>query len=243
MPKLRARWLKAAFTDGKIIAVLLLLALGLAGRAWLVEHPQHNPWAPLDLNHPRGWATASKLAGLRDDPQLCHAVLTRSEVAFTALAPTGENACRREDRLLLPGTRLVPADAEMSCTVAAGLQIWLDKDVQPLAQQILGARVASIRQLGTYSCRRMYGRAEGRWSEHATGNAIDIAGFVLEDGREIALLRDWSSEGTEEGQFLRAVRDAACQSFGTVLSPDYNQTHADHFHLDQGFAPGRGPCR
>jgi hypothetical protein len=87
----------------------------------------------------------------------------------------------------------------------------------------------------------MYGASEGRWSEHATGNAIDIAGFVLEDGRRISVLGDWDGEDAE-ARFLRAVRDGACKSFATVLSPDYNAAHADHFHLDQD---GRwsGVCR
>jgi hypothetical protein len=87
----------------------------------------------------------------------------------------------------------------------------------------------------------MYRDADAPWSEHATGNAIDIAAFVLEDGRRISVLGDWEAEG-EKARFLKAVRDDACDIFATVLSPDYNAAHADHFHFDQG---GRwfGACR
>ncbi|QYU66996.1 extensin family protein [Leptolyngbya sp. 15MV] len=70
-------------------------------------------------------------------------------------------------------------------------------------------------------------------SEHATANAIDIAGFVLRDGRDLTLLRDWPRE-TEEAGFLRAARDGACRWFRAVLGPEYNAAHRDHFHLDMG---------
>ena len=89
-----------------------------------------------------------------------------------------------------------------------------------------------IRHAGTYSCRRLYGRAEGRFSEHAGANAIDIAGFRLADGTEVSVLRDWPDAGAK-GAFLRDVRDGACRLFATTLTPDYNEAHADHFHLDQ----------
>lgn len=229
-------------TDAALALLLVAAGVVLTGRAWLEDHPEHDPWAPLDLRDPRGWATPTKLAALHDDPQECRAVLTRSEVAFTALEPTGANECRREDRLTLGQSNLSPANAQMTCAVGAGLTIWIDKDVQPLAEEMLGSGISSITQLGTYSCRRMYGSESGRWSEHATGNAIDIAGFTLEDGRQISVLRDWDAEN-DSAAFLRAVRDRACENFGTVLSPDYNAAHADHFHLDQGRSPGFGACR
>lgn len=226
------------------ISLLLVMAaaLLLAGRSYLEENPQHNPWAPLDLRDPRGWTTQTKLAGLRGGTAGCQAVLERSEVGFTALPIVGEGACMREDRLTLAEMPFAPRFPQMTCPVAAGMELWLEGDVQPLAEEILGSRVARIEQLGTYSCRRMYGDSGAPWSEHATGNAIDIAAFQLDDGRRISVLNDWDSQGTE-GSFLRAVRDAACASFGTVLSPDYNAAHADHFHLDQGRNPAMGACR
>ena len=96
----------------------------------------------------------------------------------------------------------------------------------------MGSEIKRIEHLGAFSCRRMYGGSDGPWSEHATANAIDIAGFVLEDGTRISLLKDWDGDGPK-ARFLRAVRDGACGSFATVLSPDYNAAHANHFHLDQ----------
>lgn len=225
-----------------IVLLAILVAAGLAAKNWLDENPQHNPWAPLDLRDSRGLTTAMKLGALSGNSEECRAVLDRSEVSYTALEPMGEGACRREDNVLLGQTTLVPADPQMSCPVAAGLTLWLDQDVTPLARDMLGSDVARIEQLGTYNCRRIGGGDEGRYSQHATANAIDIAAFVLADGRRISVLEDWPGEGPE-AQFLRAARDAACESFGTVLSPAFNAAHADHFHLDQGRNPAAGYCR
>jgi hypothetical protein len=103
---------------------------------------------------------------------------------------------------------------------------------------LLGSRVTGLEHYGTNNCRRIGGGRDGNWSEHATGNAIDIAAFKLADGRRIVVRRDWAQPEADgvadsEAMFLRQVRDAACQEFATVLSPDYNAAHADHLHLDQ----------
>ena len=71
-------------------------------------------------------------------------------------------------------------------------------------------------------------------SEHAVANAIDIRGFVLDDGRIVSLARHWSSAKGPEAAFLREVNDGACRFFNAVLGPDYNAAHRDHFHLDMG---------
>lgn len=216
-------------------AVLALLPLGLAiaGWQWLQNHPEHNPWAPLDLNDPPGWATRTKLTSLRSDVAECRAVLARSNVAFTVLDPAGEGECARPDRTRLGDYPLTPDTPPVTCPVAIALELWRRDSVAPAAREILGSELARIEHLGAFSCRRMYGGSEGRWSEHATANAIDIAAFVLEDGRRISVLGDWDDESGDKGRFLRAVRDGGCTSFATVLSPDYNAAHADHFHFDQ----------
>ncbi|QZD89853.1 extensin family protein [Qipengyuania aurantiaca] len=217
--------------DRRVVLLLVLAGLLVAARSWLATHPEHNPWAPLDLNDPRGWATQQKLVALRDDVATCRAVLERSEVGFRALEPAGEGECRREDRTRLSGYPLSPDTPATTCPVAVAMELWKRDTLEPAAREIFGSEVARIEHLGAYSCRRMYGREDGPWSEHATANALDIAGFVLADGTHISVLSDWQGEGDKQ-RFLRAVRDGACGAFSTVLSPDYNAAHADHFHFD-----------
>ncbi len=211
--------------------MIVAIATALAAWRFLHDNPQHNPWAPLDLRDPPGWATERKLVGLREDIEQCRAVLERSEVSFQALAPRGEGPCARPDRTVLDEYPYAGRKPTTTCPLAAGLMIWMDQSVQPAAINLFGSRVTGVEHLGSYSCRRMYGSDSGPWSEHATGNALDIAGFKLEDGTEISVLRDWGHGA--KGQFLSRIRDEACPVFGTVLSPDYNAAHRDHFHLDQ----------
>lgn len=228
--------------DRAVLPLFLLGALFLAARAWLSDHPQHDPWASLDLRDPPGWATQRKLAALREDPAECRAVLERSGVAYIALPAQGEGQCRRDDRTVLADAPLIPSAPPTTCAVGAGFELWLRQGVQPAARDLLGASVARIEHLGAYSCRRLYGRQEGGWSEHASGNALDIAAFVLTDGQRVGVARDWQGEGAEAA-FLRRARDEACRVFGTVLSPDYNAAHAVHFHFDQAQRVFGGVCR
>lgn len=220
-----------------IIVLLLLTSGGLVGREWLARHPEHNPWAPLTLSEPAGWATPMKLQALRGDVAQCRAFLERSGIRAVALAPTGEGQCLRDDRQVLQGpqqlrVRLAPTGAQATCAIDAALALWLTHGIQPAAKRIFGSPVAGIEHFGTNNCRRIGGGAEGNWSEHATGNAIDVGAFVLADGRRISVQEEWAAGG-EKAAFLRAARDAACERFSTVLSPDYNAAHADHLHFDQ----------
>lgn len=227
----------------RLVAMLLVLAAaGLAGQAWLREHPEHNPYAPLSLTDPPGWATAYKLTALRSDLPACRAVLEDAAVAFTTLEPGGEGQCLRADRTVPQGGLLAPAAPQMTCPTLVGYELWLRQIVQPAARELLNSEVVRIEHLGTYSCRRIGNGSQGQWSEHANGNAINIAAFVLADGEKVSVLDDWPGEGAP-ARFLRKVRDGACDSFGTVLSPAYNAAHADHLHLDQADRMMRGYCR
>lgn len=215
-----------------LIALVALLAAG--AQRFAARHPEHLPWTPLDADAPVGWATRAKLARLGADPAACRAWLAREGVAFTPVpdrvtAPgcgfTG--AVRLSD----PGIRLRPGDLTLTCPVAAALTIWVRQAVQPAAARQLGSEVVALVNYGSYSCRSIAGT--DRPSEHATANAIDIAGFRTRDGREIALARDWARPDAR-GAFLRDAAQGACAVFGTVLGPGYNAAHADHLHLDMG---------
>jgi hypothetical protein len=238
------RWLK-------ILILLALLAFGgLLLWGYGRNHPEDLPWTDLDLAQPVGAFTGRKVAALRDQPGRCRALLRRAGIRFTALPPRRARAqCGYTDAVrLAPGGAVRigyrPADLGTSCTVAAGLALWEWHVVQPAALDQLGSPVVGIDHFGSYSCRRIYGRSEGAWSEHATANAVDIAAFRLADGRRLSVMGDWDDEGAK-GRFLRQVRDGACGLFATTLSPDYNAAHRDHLHLDQAprGAMGWRACR
>lgn len=218
----------------------LLGALAFAAFAFTRARPQDTPWAALDLAQPLGMFTGRKLAALGDEARVCRSLLERAGVRFSAVPLFGSGSCVVADGVRLSGgartIALRPESPALACPVAAGLAVWEWEVVQPAARRAFGERVASIDHLGSYSCRRIGGGAAGGWSEHATADALDVAGFRLSSGRRISVLRDWRGDGAEAA-FLREVRDGACQLFSTVLSPDYNAAHADHLHLDQA---GRG---
>lgn len=203
--------------------------------AWLRPGREDMPWTPLSLSDPIGLSTGRKVARLTSDRDGCIALLETSGLEFDALEPRGNDQCRVEDAVRLDGGQdllsLTPRSVAPSCPVMIGMLIWQNQVVQQQAQTIFGQRVARIETYGSFSCRRMYGRTEGAWSEHATADAIDIGAFVLADGTRISVLGDWPGD-SKKARFLRQVRDGACDLFSTVLSPEYNAAHADHFHFD-----------
>jgi hypothetical protein len=121
--------------------------------------------------------------------------------------------------------------ATLACPIVSALDRWLADSVQPAATRWFGARVVEIKQISAYSCRGMNGNASAHISEHAFGNALDIAAFTLADGRRITVKDGWRGTPAEQG-FLRDVQGAACQQFSTVLAPGSNAYHHDHIHVD-----------
>jgi hypothetical protein len=228
------------------MSLLVFGALAFAGWQALLwaeaEYPEHLPWTPLSLAHPPGMATAMKVAALSGDKPACLALFEESPLAVTPIDDRMESEqCGLVDAVALETMTASynPGTVRLGCPLAASLAIWEQHVVQPAAERLLGSPVATIDHYGTYSCRRLYGRSEGRWSAHATAEAIDITGFRLEDGRRIQLKSDWTGDD-ETAAFLRVIRDEGCSVFGTLLGPDYNAAHADHFHLQ---VTGFGTCR
>ena len=121
--------------------------------------------------------------------------------------------------------------ATLACPMVSALDRWLADSVQPAAQRWFGTRVAEIKQISAYSCRGMNGNSRSRISEHAFGNALDIASFTLADGRVVTVKNGWKGMPEEQG-FLRDIQAAACQQFNTVLAPGSNVYHYDHIHVD-----------
>jgi hypothetical protein len=128
----------------------------------------------------------------------------------------------------------------VTCEVGQVFAGWARYGADRAARQILGSGLRSIETFGSYSCRNVAGT--NRRSGHATGAAIDVSGFVLEDGRRITVKNAWFGGSAEEREFLRVVQRSACKRFATVLGPDYNSAHHDHLHVE-GVIEGSSYCR
>jgi hypothetical protein len=114
--------------------------------------------------------------------------------------------------------------------------------VQPAALHWFHSPVVTTHQIGSYSCRDMVETRSRHASEHAFGDALDVSGFTLADARTITVKNGW--HGSEEQGFLHDVQLYACETFSTVLAPDYNIFHYDHIHVDlMRRASSRRPCR
>jgi hypothetical protein len=148
-----------------------------------------------------------------------------------AAAPLPRLGPSRGDPVSAVGPVAVKPTATLACPIVSALDRWLADSVQPAAQRWFGARVVEIKQISAYSCRGMNGNPNAHISEHAFGNALDIAAFTLADGRRISVKDGWKGMPEEQG-FLRDVQGAACQQFNTVLAPGSNRYHYDHIHVD-----------
>jgi hypothetical protein len=142
-----------------------------------------------------------------------------------------------------PGPVVVSPPATLACPLISSLDSWVLSGIQPAAMRWFGQPVIEIRQISAYSCRPMNGQTGAPISEHAFGNALDIAGFTLADGRKVTVRNGWYGLPADRA-FLHDVQAAACQLFATVLAPGSNAFHADHIHVDLArHASGRHICQ
>ena len=141
------------------------------------------------------------------------------------------------------GPANVMPTATLACPIVSALDRWITEAVQPAAQRWFAQPVIEIKQISAYSCRGMNGQPGARISEHAFGNALDIAAFTLADGHTITVKNGWRGTPEEQG-FLHDVQVAACEQFTTVLAPGSNVFHYDHIHVDlMRRASGRRICQ
>lgn len=164
--------------------------------------------------------------------------LARHDIDYQAIEINGRHDARCAVEAAVRVRRIeavLNRPATMSCGLAERLDEYERDIVQRIARSEFGERVAQIDHLGAYSCRANTAM-RGRFSEHAFGRAIDIAGFRLADGTTISVQRDWSGSGPKS-RFLHQIARAACHYFSVVLTPASNADHYNHFHLDIG--PGK----
>jgi hypothetical protein len=223
----------------------------------LVIPERFNPWAPLDVMAPPDLLTGYKLSRARGDPARCLDALAQTSMQYDLLPDrvTGPG-CGFDNavRLRAAGVRL-GSPPSLSCPMALSFFMWERHALQPAAQRHFGQRVASVEHLGSYACRNINSgegaaagtasSSAGSRSRHATANALDIAGFTLQGGQRISVLKDWhhadaAGQPDKEALLLTDVHAGACKFFNGVLGPDYNAVHRDHFHLETG---GYSMCR
>jgi hypothetical protein len=160
--------------------------------------------------------------------------------------------------------------ATVTCALAKALSAWLNETVQPKAKALFNSPVVKL-HAASYACRNRNGGADRPLSEHALANAFDISDFVLASGEQIAVRENWpnapakpplplpnpgrvsietfkvqrasASLGDREKNFLEFVHDEACKNFGTVLGPDADEAHKNHFHVDMKQRRGASFCQ
>jgi hypothetical protein len=191
---------------------------------------RERPSGPVTLNGPTPRAT-----------QQCFTDLSREEVRFSPLPDRdfgGGCVVMGAVQLLDIGVPVTNIKS-MRCPLARAFIGWIRFAVAPAAKQMLGSELVRVESFGTYACRAIVGNAaaSGRLSEHGLGNAVDVGGFVLADGRKIRVEGGWNASDPEVREFFRVIRKSACRRFKTVLSPDYNAAHYNHLHLDMGRGP------
>ncbi len=178
---------------------------------------------------------------------------SRLGIKLPVLAPAKKGRCGNPAPILLAsigglskevhGDVTIRPAATLSCPMVSSLRQWFARAVQPLAQKYFGKPVRQIRNISSYVCRNRYGDTKTKISEHAFANALDIAWFELEGGMKVSLLEDWDSPDKDKAGFLHELHTSACKYFGTVLGPNANAAHKNHFHLDRAPRRRSNYCR
>lgn len=182
-------------------------------------------------------AEAARIARVKG--QICGDPDLQGDVLGTV---AGRGACGVENAVRVKSVAGIrfPANPTMNCETAVALKTWVQRGVAPQIGSE-GGGIQSIRTVSDFSCRNRNNQAGEKLSEHGKGRAIDIAGIKLNSGREISVLRDWGNG--EDGKRLRGMWQAACGPFGTVLGPEANRFHRDHFHFDTARSRSGPYCR
>lgn len=226
-----------------IVTGLAVMGLSL----WLLRDPGSplpqawNPITPLDLSAPTTPWTQMKLRRATKDSGRCLAALAPHADARSMVPLVGEEGCGIDPRVSLERVgRTTMSPVETTCAIALRLAAWERHVVQPAARTHLNAEVTRFRHQSSYNCRpiRTTNGPGERLSTHATAEAIDIAGVTLSDDRQLDLVDHWVG-ASPEALFFRALHAGACTWFVTVLGPDFNALHADHFHMQ---SVGWGSC-
>ena len=167
--------------------------------------------------------------------------LINAQIAAKFLLPIAADGCGERsplalEAILLPKKVTLSSTPQVNCRVAVAMVDWAAK-MNEAAMAAFDSPVARIETGKGYQCRRRNNLPEGKISEHGFANAIDITGFKLTNGDEINIETDWPQDSDNpsiNSLFLRTIHKSACKTFTTVLGPNANEIHRDHFHFDLG---------
>ncbi|WMT92110.1 extensin family protein [Pelagibacterium sp. H642] len=169
----------------------------------------------------------------------CPALLT-GRVIGEMVPPLAEGACGLQSPIavaaLVINGREIPLSGTpvTNCAMATTLADWAE-EVDAYAGAALDTHIESLSTGPGYQCRLRNGAETGFVSEHGLGNAVDITAISFADGTSLSVLEDWDSRSVGAGsKFLGFAHSAACGRFTTVLGPEANADHEDHFHFDLG---------
>ncbi len=123
--------------------------------------------------------------------------------------------------------------AKLECQMVGATHNWIGNVLQPAARSAYGEKVVSLTIAASYSCRARNNQRGGKISEHSFGNALDVSAFTLASGKVVTVEDGWKSWGGDSS-FLKRVHGKACGTFTTVLGPESDSYHHNHFHFDLG---------
>ncbi|WP_048305825.1 extensin family protein [Halomonas sp. PR-M31] len=226
-----------------LILLSIIIGIGFDKQWWTIP-PEWVPWQPLQVADPLTPVTQWKLSRLESDRDGCLAALKTApdgSLRYTPLADyTPVAGCPLTNVVRVQrGEASFNRSFVAACPLALSWTLYERHRLQPLAQELFGQPISQVQHYGSFACRNIYNRKNARRSEHASASALDVAAFRLENGQRIEVLKDWGNEG-KAGIFLKRAQKGACGLFGTVLGPDYNAAHANHFHLGMR---GMNVCR
>lgn len=218
-----------AFAAEPVPAPKPLAGQTVTGKAAASPLPKPKPGQTLDAdNSPAKKSASCDLSG----------------VDFESIPPvrgefSGDAGCGIESPVRLTGIRresstvVLKGSVTVSCEFAKTLSQWLQNDVLPVAEKHFDGGISSIATGPGYQCRRRNNQPDGKLSEHALGKAVDISGFSMHEGASVSVETDWGKD-TPQGRFLKDIHKSACARFTTVLSPEGDEFHKSHLHVDIG---------
>ena len=200
-----------------------------------VPLPARNPkrLEPPSPPHPRDREAPEWTAQeIQTETDRCEMMLADIGVEYEPLAPIREGVCGApapiELRSIGKDQKIsINPPARVTCGLAATLSAWADTVVQPSAQEHLGSKVVSIRNVASYVCRNRYNAPGKRLSEHARANALDMAAFKTADGRTITISDDWAlpPEKPSEEKAPDAAGGKASTDTSAAKAPETGVVH------------------